>query len=74
MLSGAVAFQAPALAQTQGAVPAQSQTPLVTGLPDFSNLIDKAGPAVVNIRTTERVMRGGGGGAEDEMLELFRLP
>nr|WP_312518234.1 DegQ family serine endoprotease [Massilia sp.] len=72
MLSGAVAFQAPALAQTQGAVPAQSQTPLVTGLPDFSNLIDKAGPAVVNIRTTERVMRGGGGGAEDEMLELFR--
>ena len=72
MLSGAVAFQAPALAQTQGAVPAQTQTPLVTGLPDFSNLIDKAGPAVVNIRTTERVMRGGGGGAEDEMLELFR--
>lgn len=74
MLSGAVAFQAPAQAQAQaqGAVPAQGQTPLVTGLPDFSNLIDKAGPAVVNIRTTERVMRGGGGGAEDEMLELFR--
>jgi len=68
-LSGAVAFQAPAHA----APAAQVATPVVTGLPDFSDLIDKAGPAVVNIRTTERVMRGqGGAGGEDEMLELFR--
>jgi len=78
-LAGAVAVQAPAQAAGQAAGQAASKpvgssaaAPLVTGLPDFSNLIDKAGPAVVNIRTTERVMRGGGGGAEDEMLELFR--
>ena len=29
--------------------------PAVTGLPDFADLVDKVGPAVVNIRTTERV-------------------
>lgn len=62
------AFLTPAHAQ--GPVTPPASAPLVTGLPDFSNLIDKVGPAVVNIRTTERVMRGGGG--EDEMLELFR--
>ncbi|HEX9173117.1 MAG TPA: serine peptidase, partial [Telluria sp.] len=28
--------------------------PLVSGLPDFTDLIEKAGPAVVNIRTTEK--------------------
>jgi serine protease Do len=78
LLAGAIAVQAPAQAAGQAAGQAASKpvgspaaAPLVTGLPDFSNLIDKAGPAVVNIRTTERVMRGGGG-AEDEMLELFR--
>jgi len=44
------------------------------GLPDFTELVEKVGPAVVNIRTTERPRAGrGGGGSEDEdMLELFR--
>jgi len=70
VLAGAVAVPAPAQAAGQAGKPVPA--PVVTGLPDFSDLIDKAGPAVVNIRTTERVMRGGGGGAEDEMLELFR--
>ena len=48
--------------------------PLVTGLPDFSDLIEKVGPAVVNIRTTEKVKlgQGGGGGGDDEMQELLR--
>ena len=33
------------------------------GLPDFTDLVEKVGPAVVNIRTTERgwVARGGSG-------------
>jgi serine protease Do len=47
----------------------------VAGLPDFSDLVDRTGPAVVNIRTTERVKPGQGGvpGAEDEeMQEFFR--
>ena len=45
------------------------------GLPDFTDLVDKVGPAVVNIRTTERAkqMQQGGPGAEDEeMQEFFR--
>jgi len=45
------------------------------GLPDFTELVEKVGPAVVNIRTTEkaRAGRGGAGGEMDEdMLEFFR--
>jgi len=45
--------------------------PLVTGLPDFTDLIEKVAPAVVNIRTTEKVKLGQGGG-DDEMQELLR--
>ncbi len=43
-------------------------------LPDFTDLVDKVGPAVVNIRTTERskVMQHGEGGEEEEMQEVFR--
>ncbi|MEO8310558.1 MAG: DegQ family serine endoprotease [Caldimonas sp.] len=45
------------------------------GLPDFTDLVEKVGPAVVNIRTTERARaaRGGSGSEQDdEMAELFR--
>ncbi|MCA1247930.1 DegQ family serine endoprotease [Massilia sp. MS-15] len=61
-----------------GAVPpgalaaAPVQAPVVTGLPDFSDLIDKVGPAVVNIRTTERITRGQGVPGEEEMQEFLR--
>jgi len=44
-------------------------------LPDFSTLVENVGPAVVNIRTTEkaRAPRGNGGPEFDEdMLEFFR--
>jgi serine protease Do len=48
----------------------------VAGLPDFADLAEKTGPAVVNIRTTERTRGGQGGlpgGMEDEeMQEFFR--
>ncbi|MDB5791273.1 MAG: serine peptidase [Massilia sp.] len=53
-----------------GAAPVPA--PVVTGLPDFSDLIEKAGPAVVNIRTTERVRMGQGGPGEEEMQEFRR--
>jgi serine protease Do len=46
-------------------------TPAVSGLPDFADLVDKAGPAVVNIRTTERVRLGQGGAAGDEEMQEF---
>jgi serine protease Do len=42
-------------------------------LPDFTELVEKVGPAVVGIRTTERT-RGARGGSEidEDMLEFFR--
>nr|WP_235432938.1 Do family serine endopeptidase [Janthinobacterium sp. KBS0711] len=54
--------------QAQAAVPAVK-------LPDFSDLVDAVGPAVVNIRTTERLkMSGPGAGSQDEqeMQEFLR--
>lgn len=46
----------------------------ISGLPDFADLAEKTGPAVVNIRTTERVRFGqnGSGGDDEEMQEFFR--
>lgn len=52
--------------------------PLVTGLPDFSQLVERVGPAVVNIEATgsgrnEVATRGRGGAPnDDEMPEFFR--
>ncbi|NIC43200.1 DegQ family serine endoprotease [Aquabacterium sp. A08] len=47
--------------------------PLVTGLPDFTVLVDQVGPSVVNIRTVERVrQREGASGPQDPMQEFFR--
>ncbi|HEU4376109.1 MAG TPA: DegQ family serine endoprotease [Telluria sp.] len=57
---------APALAAAQVA------TPVVTGLPDFTDLIEKVGPAVVNIRTTEKVKLGQGAPGDEEMQEFLR--
>lgn len=48
--------------------------PLVSGLPDFTGLVDAVGPSVVNIRTLEKAKpKAGGPNAQDEqMLEFFR--
>jgi serine protease Do len=52
---------------------AQSAPQPRTGLPDFTDLVEQVGPAVVNIRTLERA-RGQQqqGQADDETQELFR--
>ncbi|HEY4068119.1 MAG TPA: Do family serine endopeptidase [Burkholderiaceae bacterium] len=43
------------------------------GLPDFTELVEKVGPAVVGVRTTERQRVARGGPEIDEdMLEFFR--
>jgi serine protease Do len=69
-----------------GAVPdVHAQQPAATpspslaqqrGLPDFTDLVEQVGPAVVGIRTTERAKSGptGPGGEEmsEEMQEFFR--
>lgn len=54
-------------------VPASvAQTPLVA-LPDFTGIVEKADPAVVNIRTTATVpVRGPGPGGGSDPYELFR--
>ncbi len=61
VLLAAVQFAAVAFADAQGSpaaaaptAPVPTQAPSVRGLPDFTDLVEKAGPAVVNIRTTER--------------------
>ncbi len=47
--------------------------PLVTGLPDFTQLVDAVGPAVVNIRTTEKISNQPSmSGMDEDMLEFFR--
>ena len=38
-------------------------------LPDFADLVERTGPAVVNIRTTERAREGRNGGAVPQMPE-----
>ena len=45
------------------------------GLPDFTELVEKAGPAVVGIRTTERARTARNGAVpevDEDMLEFFR--
>jgi len=63
-----------------GMAPATAAAPVtgaVIGLPDFADLVDRVGPAVVNIRTTERLKPSGRAGADgvpgdEEMQEFLR--
>ncbi|HWT72913.1 MAG TPA: serine peptidase, partial [Oxalicibacterium sp.] len=49
-------------------------SPAVAALPDFADLVERTGSAVVNIRTTEKakVTRGGNVDEDEEMQEFFR--
>jgi serine protease Do len=65
-----------ALALGLGVSAAMAAPPVgAQGLPDFTELVEKVGPAVVGVRTTERV-RGarsaGGSEIDEDMLEFFR--
>lgn len=55
--------------------PALAQNPRVT-IPDFADLVERASPAVVNIRTTEKVVvqqaQGGIPGMPEDQAEFFR--
>jgi len=54
---------------------AYAQNPRVT-IPDFADLVERASPAVVNIRTTEKVVvqqaQGGIPGVPEDQAEFFR--
>jgi serine protease Do len=74
VLAGATWFMAlqPSPAVAQGAA-----APMAGGvvLPDFADLAERVGPAVVNIRTTERSKQspvGQGGPMDEQMREFFR--
>ncbi|WP_420104801.1 DegQ family serine endoprotease [Herbaspirillum huttiense] len=70
LLAASVFAAAPAV---QAAPPVAS--PTVAALPDFADIVERTGPGVVNIRTTERVRQNsqGQGGVDDpEMQEFFR--
>ena len=59
-----------AVALGLGPLPVRAQT-----LPDFSGLVETVGPAVVNIRTTEKARPTRSNGApevDEDMLEFFR--
>ncbi|QBE65361.1 DegQ family serine endoprotease [Pseudoduganella lutea] len=53
-------------------VHAAPATGAVAGLPDFADMVEKVGPAVVNIRTTERQRMRPPGAEDEEMQEFFR--
>ncbi len=63
------------LGQTALIPNASAQNPRVT-IPDFADLVERASPAVVNIRTTEKVMvqqsQGGIPGMPEDQAEFFR--
>ncbi len=74
-LSAAAFAAAAALFVPAGLALITPQAEAAAVLPDFTDLVDKVGPAVVNIRTTERVkqmQQGGAGSEEEEMQEFFR--
>jgi serine protease Do len=66
LAASSLTFIAPALAA------APVLTAPVTGLPEIADLVEKVGPAVVNIRTTERVKLGQGAPGDEEMQEFLR--
>lgn len=62
------------LGQMSFIAPAVAQNPRVT-IPDFADLVERASPAVVNIRTTEKVMvqqQSGIPGMPEDQAEFFR--
>ena len=70
LLGTTVSFVVPIMLDT---LPSAVAAPMV-GLPDFTEIVEKAGPAVVNIRTTEKVKADAATGqpSDDEMQEFLR--
>jgi serine protease Do len=67
---------APQAAPAAAAAPRAPAQPLVSGLPDFTNLVEQVGPGVVNVdvtivRNNRQASRGPMGG-DDDMPEFFR--
>src|SRR5580704_7164107 len=72
------AQSAPAAAPAQAAGPAPDAGPavadaVVRALPDFTQLVDRYGPAVVNVEVVEKPQAGGGAGLspDDPLYDFF---
>src|SRR6266513_2191181 len=66
---------APAAAQAPGSPSAPAAEPVLRGLPDFSGLVDRYGPAVVNVEVVEKAQAGAGGlqlSPNDPFYDFFR--
>ena len=75
--SGDLNAQTNAASQSAAHVPTASPTnseALVRALPDFSPLVDKYGPAVVNVEVVEKAQQAGPGGLSpnDPFFDFFR--
>ncbi len=71
----ACAQQAEAPAPVAAAAPAMAQSAapqLVTGLPDFTQLVEQVGPGVVNVEATVGSRRGAQANEEADIPEIFR--
>ncbi|MED5619524.1 DegQ family serine endoprotease [Ideonella sp. BN130291] len=62
------------LSAVPGLIPASAAAQPQVALPDFTELVERVGPAVVNIRTLERARQARGGMPEmdDNLEEFFR--
>nr|WP_229256076.1 Do family serine endopeptidase [Duganella fentianensis] len=73
---GACVWFSPAVLGLAPVQAAAAATGVVVGLPNFADLVDQVGPAVVNIRTLERPKSGRMGAqgqiGEEELQELLR--
>src|SRR6266513_2146789 len=67
---------APAAAQAPGSPSAPAAEPVLRGLPDFSQLVDRYGPAVVNVEVVEKAQPAAGGppglSPNDPFYDFFR--
>jgi serine protease Do len=73
-IRGYAVVAALAIAGTVALIPAKPVVAQGRALPDFTDLVEQVGPAVVNIRTLERARSAapGGSGMDEEMQEFFR--
>jgi serine protease Do len=75
--SGDSTAQQKAVPTPQAAVPVTptpvpDSAPLVRGLPDFSTLVERASPAVVNVEVVQTQNASGGPGDDEQLQEFFR--
>ncbi|MDD4886046.1 MAG: DegQ family serine endoprotease [Thiomonas sp.] len=71
-LSAALVAMTGAAVPVQAAGSAPQHACVACGLPDFTGLVEKAGPSVVNIRTYKKVAVGSGDEMDEQTRELLR--